>query len=103
MVVGPSCLLVGVWCGIVGKLVAPRGNFFPTGDWVVAVHLLLLAESPCWPVEAGCWWVGNMTCHLQQGGNTSHLAFCKILTPCSGKWEVQPTNRKVQGPEVLGT
>jgi len=28
---------------------------------------------------------------------------CKILTPCSGKWEVWPTNQKVQSPEILGT
>ena len=28
---------------------------------------------------------------------------CKILTPRSGKWEVRPTNRKVQSPEILGT
>jgi len=66
-------LLVGgcmVWdCRRIG---GPKGHFFPAGDWVVAVHLLLLAESPCWPVEAGCWWVGNMTCHLQRGG-TPHI------------------------------
>jgi len=51
---------------------------------VVAVHLLLLAESPCWPVEAGCWWVGNMTCHLQQGGEhlTSGLSLRLSLPLC---------------------
>jgi len=80
---GRPQLLVGgcmVWdCRRIG---GPEGHFFPAGDWVVAVHLLLLAESPCWPVEAGCWWVGNMTCHLQRGGNTSHLAFhCSCCCP----------------------
>ena len=30
-------------------------------------------------------------------------ANCKILIPHSGKWEVQPTNQKVQSLEILGT
>jgi len=70
---GRPQLLVGgcvVWdCRQIG---GPKGHFFPAGNWVVAVHLLLLAESPCWPVEAGCWWVSNMMCHLQRGG-TPHI------------------------------
>ena len=65
------------WC------VAPKGGcFLRITDWVVAwlllidcYRLLLLADSPRRPVEAGCWWVGDMTCHLPRGGNTSHPAF----------------------------
>jgi len=35
MVVGPSCLLVGAWCGIVGELVAPRGiSFLQVTGWL---------------------------------------------------------------------
>jgi len=82
---GRPQLLVGgcvVWdCRRIG---GPEGHFFPAGNWVVTVHLLLLAESPCWPVEAGCWWVGNMTCHLQRGGEhlTSGLSLWLSLPLC---------------------
>jgi len=62
-------------CGVVswrGFLWAPRdgllpqGRLFPTDEWEVAYCVLLLAESPRKPVEAG--WVGNVTCHLPWGG-----------------------------------
>ena len=74
------------WC------VAPKGRcFLRITGWVVAYQLLLLAESPRRPVEAGCWWVGDMTCHLPRGGNTSHPAFrcgcqCPYASPthCMG-------------------
>ena len=39
---------------------------------------------------------------LKIDGCKDSLGYCKILIPCSGKWEVRLTNQKVRSPEILG-